>query len=51
MSPEKAAYLLEQSFGEKVEGEMWELVNAYPEDAVEWIQDLFAAGNFNEARV
>ena len=51
MSPEKAAFLLKESFGEKADGEMWDLVNAYPEDAVEWIQDLFAAGNFNEARV
>lgn len=50
-SPTKAAYLLEQSFGERVEGEMWDMVNAYPEDAVEWIQDLFEAGNYNEASI
>jgi len=51
MAPNKAAYLLEQAFGEKVEGEMWDMVNAYPEDAVEWIQDLFEAGNYNDATV
>lgn len=51
VSPTKAAYLLEQSFGEKVEGEMWNLVNAYPDEAAEWIFDLFEAGNFNEASV
>ena len=50
-APDKAAYLLEQSFGERVEGEMWDMVNAYPEDAVEWIQDLFEAGNYNEASI
>jgi hypothetical protein len=51
MAPNKAAYLLEQAFGEKHEGEMWDMVNAYPEDAVEWIQDLFEAGNYNDATV
>jgi hypothetical protein len=51
MAPNKAAYLLEQAFGEKTEGEMWDMVNAYPEDAVEWIQDLFEAGNYNDATV
>lgn len=51
MAPDKAAYLLEQAFGEKHEGEMWDMVNAYPEDAVEWIQDLFEAGNYNDATV
>lgn len=50
-SPTKAAYLLEQSFGEKTEGEMWDLVNAYPDEAAEWIFDLFEAGNYNEASV
>lgn len=51
VSPNKAAYLLEQSFGEKTEGEMWDLVNAYPDEAAEWIFDLFEAGNYNEASV
>ena len=50
-SPNKAAYLLEQSFGEKTEGEMWDLVNAYPDEAAEWIFDLFEAGNHNETSV
>jgi hypothetical protein len=51
VSPTKAAYLLEQSFGEKEEGEMWDLVNAYPDEAAEWIFDLFESGNHNEASV
>ena len=43
--------MLEQAFGEKVQDEMWDMVNAYPEDAVEWIQDLFEAGNYNDATI
>jgi len=45
MAPNKAAFLLEQSFGEKHEGEMWDMVNAYPDEAAEWIFDLFESGN------
>jgi hypothetical protein len=50
-APDKAAYLLEQSFGEKHENEMWDMVNAHPEEATEWIQDLFEAGNYNDATI
>ena len=47
-APEKAEYLLIESFGEKEEGEMNTLVNADPESAAEWIWDLFDGGNMDK---
>jgi hypothetical protein len=47
-APDKAEYLLIESYGEKEEGEMRVLVDADPEEAAAWIWDLFDAGNYDK---
>ena len=47
-APEKAEYLLIEWYGEHYKGEMTEMVNGSPEEAVELIATLFKDGSVNE---
>lgn len=46
-APDKAEYLLIESYGEKEDGEMRILVDSDPEEAAAWVWDLFDAGNMD----
>jgi len=47
-APDKAEYLLIESYGEKEEGEMRVLVDSDPEEAASWLFDLFDGGNLDK---
>ena len=46
-APDKAEYLLIESYGEKEDGEMRILVDSDPEEAAAWVWDLFDNGNMD----